>query len=415
MAAKVVISGTGMVTPIGNNAEETFGASLEGKTNFRLHERLQKAEWADGQAAPSALAGWPKDLDAEQWVPKKEARRTDPFIVYSIIAAHQAWENAQQPEKLDKEDGNRAGTLFGCGWNGVGTILDTWDLLRDRGPRRVSPFFIPSVIGNLTAGHIGMRFNLRGPNWTPSSAGASGSHAVGEGLVHIRDGRCHTMMTGGADAVAHTMVYAAFNNAGLLTLSHEEDRAAPVRAFDKARDGTALSEGAGAILLEEEGRADARGATKYCELAGYCSVFATDLDWHQSPEHTVRAIEGALADAGLKPEDIDYINPNGMGTVQGDAAEVAAIEQVFGAHAKNIAVSSTKSATGHMLAASGAVEAGVCAHIIHSGRIPPSVGLTDPAFDLDFVTEARDAEVKNALSLNFGMGGNHTALVFKAL
>jgi len=346
-------------------------------------------------------------------VPKKEARRTDPFIVYAIISGQQAWENAGYTEPLSNEDGDTAGTLIGCGWNGVGTILGTWDLLRERGPRRVSPFFIPSVIGNLTAGHVGMRLNLRGPNWTPSSAGASGAHAIGEGMHHIRDGRCDLMMTGGAESATHTKVVAAFLNAGVISPTADSQSQYPVRAFDKSRDGTVLGEGAGALLLENAERAQARGATPICELAGYAGVFANELGWHANKGHTVRVIRQALDDAGLKPEDIGYINPNGLGTQEGDLAEMSAIEEVFGAHAKNVAISSTKSMTGHMLGAAGAVEAGVCAEVLRSGRIPMTAGLTDPAFDLDFVTEAREVDVGAALSLNFGMGGIHTALVFK--
>lgn len=411
MTRRIVVTSTGMITPIGNTAEETFGAAIEGKTAFSRPEHLKEAKWG-GKATPVTVAGALNGFDLTKYMLPKEARRTDPFIVYSISSAQQAWTTAGFPERLDNEMGDKFGTLFGVGLNGVSHILDTEDLLESRGPRRVSPFFIPAVIGNLSAGHVGMRFNLRGPNWTPSAAGASGAFAVGESLTHIRDGRCDRMLAGGAESAIHAMVVAAYINGGMHTTNDDDDQT-PVRAFDKSRSGTVIGEGAAALILEEADAAQGRGAKALCDLAGFAAQQSNDLHWDPNAESMAQTMRLALEDAGLSPEDIDYVNPHGVGTVKGDEAEAKAIEEVFGAHAKNLHISSTKSLTGHMIGAAGAVEAAICAHTIHSGSLPVSAGLTDPAFDLPFVTAPKTAEVRAAMSMNFGLGGTHTALVMK--
>lgn len=411
MTRRVVVTSTGMITPIGNTAEETFGAAIEGKTGFSRSDVLQDAKWG-GHAAAVHIAGLLQGFDSTQYMEAKEARRTDPFIVYSISAAQQAWTSAGLPERMDDDAGNAFGTLFGVGLNGVGHILDVQDLLEDRGPRRVSPFFIPAVIGNLSAGHVGMRFNLRGPNWTPSGEGTSGAYAVGEALTHIRDGRCDRVLAGGAEAAVHTMVVSAYLNAGVHTTNNDDDKT-PVRAFDKSRSGFVIGEGAGALILEEADAAQGRGAKALADVVGFAARQSGELDWDPNAETMAAVIRAALDDAGLKPEDIDYINPHGAGTVAGDEAEARAIETVFGAHTKNVHVSSTKSLTGHLIGAAGAVEAAICAHALHSGKLPVSAGISDAAFDLPFVTAPKTAEMRHALSLNFGMGGGHTALVFK--
>jgi len=412
---RVVVTGVGLVTPIGNNVEAAWSNVEKGQSGFAPVAALSEASWGDVKS-PIVLGGTVKEFDPELAIDKKEARRMDPFIQFAMTAAHEAWNSAGLPERFDDEEGNRAATLVGVGLAGVGHILDVQSTIRERGPRRVSPLFIPSVIGNLAPGHIGMRYNLRNANWTPASAGASGAHAIGEGYRHIIEGRADLVVAGGTEAVLTPLVVLGFHAMGALTGEQDPNKA--VRPFDAKRSGTLLGEGAGVLILEEMSRAKARGAKILCELVGYGTAHdGNNIGFDPTGEGARDAIATAFADSGLDKEQVGYVNANGNATVAGDRVETQVYKDVFGAHAKKLAVSSTKSLTGELLAASGAVEAIFAALAVSRGMLPPTAHLETPGegCDLDYVPgKGRKANVEASLSYTYGSGGTNTALLFRA-
>jgi 3-oxoacyl-[acyl-carrier-protein] synthase II len=415
-ARRVVITGMGLVTPIGNTVDACWSSVEKGESGFAPIPSLVEASWGE-EKSPVTLGGVIKGFDPDKAIGQKEARRMDPFIQYALTAAHEAWFSAGLPDRLTDEEGDRAATLVGVGLAGVGHILDVQSTIRERGPRRVSPFFIPSVIGNLAPGYIGMRFNLRNANWTPASAGASGAHAIGEGYRHIVEGRADLVVTGGSEAVLTPLVVLGFHAMGALT--KEQDPARAVRPFDAARDGTLLGEGAGALVLEDMERAKARGAKILCEIVGYgTSHDGSNIGFDPSGDGARQAIKLAFEGSGLDKEQVGYINANGTGTVNGDRIETEVYKDIFGAHAKKLAVSSTKSMTGEMMAAAGAVESVFAALAVTRGFLPPTVHLENPGAgcDLDYVPgTGRKASVEASLSYTYGTGGTNTALLFRAV
>jgi 3-oxoacyl-[acyl-carrier-protein] synthase II len=413
---RVVITGMGLVTPIGNTVDACWSNVEKGQSGFSPIPALVEASWGD-EKSPVTLGGVVQGFDPDIAIGHKEARRMDPFIQYALTAAHEAWAAAGLPDKLSNEEGDRAATLVGVGLAGVGHILDVQSTIRERGPRRVSPFFIPSVIGNLAPGYIGMRYNLRNANWTPASAGASGAHGVGEGYRHIVEGRADLVVAGGAEAVLTPLVVLGFHAMGALTAEQDATRA--VRPFDAKRDGTLLGEGAGVLVLEEMGRAQARGAKILCEIVGYGTAHdGPNIGFDPSGDGARVAIQNAFDGSGLDKEQVGYINANGTGSVHGDRIETAVYKDIFGAHAKKLAVSSTKSMTGEMLAASGAVESVFAALAVTKGFLPPTAHLENPGegCDLDYVPGVgRKASVEASLSYTYGTGGTNTALLFRAV
>ncbi len=406
---RVVITGLGCVTSLAESASELFAALCEGKSGISAIESF------DTSAFPVRFGGEAKSFDVAKYVDRRESKRMDRFTQFAMAAADQAVNDSGLD--FSKADVFRAGVIIGTGIGGIKEIEDQHVRLINKGPAKVSPFCVPRLMANASSGNVAIRYGLRGPNFCVSSACASGNHAIGEAFANILAGRSDIMIAGGAEAAVTPVGLASFCAARSLSLRNDDPPAAS-RPFDKNRDGFVLSEGAGILILEEESHARKRGANIYAELLGYG---ATDDGYHITaplPDGAGAAItmKLALADAGLSPNEIDYINAHGTGTELNDIAESSAIRAVFGEHASKIPVSSTKSCIGHLLGASGAVELIVCVKAINESLIPPTINLQDPdpkcGGDMDFVPlTARETKVNTALSNSFGFGGHNACLV----
>jgi len=361
------------------------------------------------------FAGEIKTFDVTQYVEKRESRRMDRFAQYAVAAATQAVRDSGLD--LATEDPHRIGSIVGTGIGGIKEIEEEHLKLLDKGPSKVSPFCVPRLMANAASGNIAIQFRLRGPNFCVSSACASGNHSIGEAFCNIAYGRSDVQVTGGSEAAVTPIGLASFCAARSLSTRNDNPPAAS-RPFDKNRDGFVLAEGSGIVILEELEHAKRRGARIYAELLGYG---ATDDGYHITaplPDGTgaAKAMEIALADAGLKPERVDYINAHGTGTELNDVAETTAIRTVFGTHAPKLAISSTKSCLGHMLGATAAVELIACVMTLNKGIIPPTINLDDPdpacGPDLDFVPlKARQRAVRVALSNSLGFGGHNSCII----
>jgi 3-oxoacyl-[acyl-carrier-protein] synthase II len=386
-----------------------FTALCEGKSGISAIESF------DTSAYPVHFGGEIKDFDVTKYVDHRESKRMDRFTQFAMAAAHQAV--ADSGLDFSKEDISRAGVVVGTGIGGIGEIEQQHIRLLDKGPGKVSPFCVPRLMANAASGNIAIRYGLRGPNFCVASACASGNNAIGEAFANIVCGRSDIMITGGAEAALTPVGLASFCAARSLSLRNDDPQAAS-RPFDKDRDGFVLAEGGGVLVLEEESHARKRGAKIYAELLGYS---ATDDGYHITaplPDGAgaASAMKAALADAGLAPEKIGYINAHGTGTELNDCAESSAIKYVFGEHAYKIPVSSTKSSIGHLLGASGAVELIVCVEAINKAAIPPTINLENPDercdLKMDYVPlQARQAKVNYALNNSFGFGGHDACLV----
>lgn len=407
MRERVVVTGLGPVTPVGTGVEEFWTGLTTGRNGIGPIERF------DASDLPVRLAGDVRDFDASLWMDAKEIRRTDRFVHYAIAAAKLAWQDAGTPE-IPSE---RAAVVFSTGIGGIEWLLKQHSVLLEKGPGRVSPFMVPALMANAAAGHIAMIFGFTGPNFCTVSACASGAHAVGEGYRIVRDGLADLAIVGGSEAATLPLTIAAFAQMTALTKNPDPETAS--RPFDAARDGFVLSEGACALVIERADRAEARGARVYAEVAGYG---ASDDAFHitaPDPKGTgaAIAIRKALEDAGEEPSVVDYVNAHGTSTQLNDASETAALKTALGEDvAHRVAVSSTKSMTGHMLGAAGAVEAAASVLAIHRGLIPPTIHYEtpDPDCDLDYVpNEARRAEVNFAISDSFGFGGQNAVVAFR--
>jgi 3-oxoacyl-[acyl-carrier-protein] synthase II len=404
---RVVVTGIGPVTPVGTGVEEFWTGLTTGRNGIGPIERFDPSD------LPVRLCGDVRDFDPTLWMDAKEIRRTDRFVHYSIAAAKLAWQDAGTPE-IPSE---RAAIVFSTGIGGIETLLRQHSVLLEKGPGRVSPFMVPALMANAAAGHIAMIFGFTGPNFCTVSACASGAHAVGEGFRIVRDGLADLALVGGAEAATLPLTVAAFAQMTALTKNADPETAS--RPFDAARDGFVLSEGACALVIERADRAEARGARVYAEIAGYG---ASDDAFHitaPDPKGTgaAIAIRRALEDAGEEPSVVDYVNAHGTSTQLNDAGETAALKAALGDEvAHRVAVSSTKSMTGHMLGAAGAVEAAASVLAIQRGVIPPTIHYEtpDPDCDLDYVpNEARVAEVNFAISDSFGFGGQNAVVAFR--
>jgi 3-oxoacyl-[acyl-carrier-protein] synthase II len=404
---KVLITGIGPVTPVGVGVDAFWEGLTSGRNGVREISRFDHSELT------VSVAGEVPDFVPTDFLDLKEARRTDPFAQYAIASAKLAWADAGDPEVRSE----RGAVIYATGIGGVQTLLNQHDVLREKGPGRVSPFMVPMLMANAAGGHIAMNFGLTGPNYCTVSACSSSNHALGEGMRLIRDGYADLAIVGGSEAATIPLTVAAFAQMTALTKNPDPETAS--RPFDAERSGFVLSEGGCALILESEEHARARGARVYCEVAGYG---ASDDAYHiTAPDPkgsgAALAMTWALRDAGEDPEAVSYVNAHGTSTPLNDAAETAAIKSVLGDHAHAIPVSSTKSMTGHMLGAAGAVEGAVCALAITRGVVPPTIhyATPDPDCDLDVVpNEAREHRVTLALSNSFGFGGANATIAFRA-
>ena len=401
---RVVVTGVGAITPVGLDAPSTWAAMLEGQSG------VGKLTLFDASEYPVQIAGEVKGFDATGRIEPKELRRMDRYAQLGVVAAQEAFTDAGLAKngRLDE-----VGVVFGSAAGGLGVLLEQQRILQERGLRRVSPTFIQNMLTDTASGHIAIALGLRGPNMAVVSACATGSGAVGEAFETIRRGDADAVVTGGAEACLVPVVYAGF--CAMRALAQHEDPAQASRPFDRDRNGFVISEGAGALLLEELEHARRRDARIYAEVIGYgSSNDAFDMAAPAEGEGAFLTMWRALRKAGIEPERVDYINAHGTGTPLNDKFETDAIHRVFGKHAERLAVSSTKSMTGHMMGASGAVEAVVCALTIRDRVIAPTINLhtKDPECDLDYVPgEARHSDVGVALSNSFGLGGHNASVI----
>ena len=399
-----------MISPLGIGNDATWQGLIEGKSGIG---RISKF---DAGAYACQIAGEVHGFDAEQWLEKKEVKKSDTFIHYAIAAAQMAADDA----KLDtaREDPDRVGVVIGSGIGGLPLIEEMHRKLMERGPSRISPFFIPGLIVNLAAGHISIRFHAQGPNSAPATACATGAHAIGDAMKIIRHDEADVMFAGGSEAVITPLAVGGFSAMRALSTRNDEPQKAS-RPWDLNRDGFVMGEGAGIVILEEREHALARGAHIYCEITGY--GMSSDAYHITSPAEDgggmMRVMQRALKDAGLAPEQIEYINAHGTSTPVGDKTETVAIKRVFGDHAYKVAVSSTKSMTGHLLGAAGGLETAITALAIEHGILPPTINYEtpDPECDLDYVPNtARPQKLTHAMSNSFGFGGTNATLIFSA-
>ncbi|MBI2902604.1 MAG: beta-ketoacyl-ACP synthase II [Candidatus Methylomirabilis oxyfera] len=406
---RVVVTGLGVVAPNGIGTQTFWDNLVAGVTGIDRITRF------DASSHDSKIAGEVKGFDPLLYMEKKEVKKMDLFIRYALASAIMAVEDAQL--NLEEAERGRIGALIGTGMGGVPALEESYRILLEKGPSRISPFFIPSIITNLASGWIAMRYGLRGPNSCVSTACATGNHAIGDSLELIKRGAADVMIAGGSEAVITPLTIGGFSAMKALSTRNDEPHRAS-RPFDKGRDGFVMGEGAGVLVLEELQSALKRGAAIYAELVGY--GMSADAYHMTAPEPeglgAIASMRLALEAARLGSEEVDYINAHGTSTPVGDAAETNAIKKVFGDHAYRLAVSSVKSMTGHLLGAAGGVESLATVLTIHHGLIPPTINYDepDPDCDLDYVpNKARQAEVRVALTNSFGFGGTNATLVFK--
>jgi len=406
---RVVITGMGVVTPVGSDLEVFWKNLLDGCSGIGPVTRFDTTRF------DTKIGGEVKDFKPEDFMPAKETRRTDRFVQYAVGAAKKAFVDSQID--LSKEDVNRIGVLVGSGIGGMETIEDQSRALFEKGPSRVSPFMIPMLIINMASGYISMLLGVKGPNLSVVTACATATHALGEAARIIEHGDAEVMIAGGSEAAVTQLGYAGFCAMRAMSTRNDEPGRAS-RPFDKGRDGFVMGEGAGVCVLESVEHAQTRGAHIYCEIAGYG---ITGDAYHMSApapdgEGAARAMAAALNDAKLNPDQIDYINAHGTSTPVGDKCETAAIKKVFGDHARKLAVSSTKSMTGHLLGAAGSVETSICALALRDQIVPPTINYEepDPECDLDYVpNKARQMKVDICLNNSLGFGGHNAAIIVK--
>jgi 3-oxoacyl-[acyl-carrier-protein] synthase II len=406
---RVVVTGIGLVSPLGTGTEKNWQALLRGESGIRLITRF------DTSRHSTRIGGEVRDFDPFVFIDRKEARKMDRFIQLALAAAELAVRDSGfRPDELA---GERTGTYVGSGIGGIGTIEETHRLLMEKGPERVSPFFIIQVVVNEASGQISIRYRAKGPNSATATACSTGTHAIGDSFRIIARGDADVMITGGAEAPITPLSLAGFCNMKALS-ERNDDPARASRPFDAERDGFVMSEGSGVIILEELGHALRRNARIYAEIIGYgmtadaYHVTAPSADG----DGAVRVMRRALEDGGVSSQDIQYINAHGTSTTFNDKIETLAIRTVFGRHAAKVGVSSTKSMTGHLLGAAGGVEAGITSLCLHHQVMTPTINyqVPDPDCDLDYVPNAaRPAEIVYALSNSFGFGGTNASLVFK--
>jgi 3-oxoacyl-[acyl-carrier-protein] synthase II len=405
---RVVITGLGVCTPLGNEVQTMWKGLLGG------HSGIDRITHFDASPFDTQIAGEVKNFDPAAAFPSpKDARRSDRFAQFGVYAAHQALIDSGLD--LTKADRDEIGVFIGSGIGGLETTADQHSILLNKGPGRLSPFMIPMLILNMASGLFSMFNKLRGPNVATCSACATATHAIGEAWRTLKMGDAQVMFAGGSEATIVPIGIGGFCAMKAMSTRNDDPQRAS-RPFDVDRDGFVMGEGSGIVVLEELGHARARGAKIYCELLGYGNTADANHMTAPAPmgEGAARCMKMALRNARLNPSDISYINAHGTSTPQGDVAETQAIKTVFGDHAKNLAVSSTKGATGHMLGAAGAVELAICAKAIQTDAVPPTINLdqADPECDLDYVPHtAREMKVNAIVNNSFGFGGHNACVV----
>ncbi len=411
MNRRVVITGVGLVTPIGIGKDETWSALCAGKSGIGEITRF------DTSCYETRIAGEVKNFNPEDFLPKKEARRIERFIAYSLAAARMATEDSGLT--IDGANSERVGVLTGCGLGGLSVLEATARLIDQKGPGRVSPFFIPMMIGNMAPGMIAINLGAKGPNASVATACAAGTHAVGDAFKIIQRGAADVMITGGMESVITPTCIAGFNAMKALSTRNDEPEKAS-RPFDNQRDGFVVGEGSGILILEALEKALERGAEIYAEVVGY--GMSGDAFHMTAPapggEGAARCMQAAIKDAGISETEIDHINAHGTSTQMNDMYETMAIKTVFKDHAYRIAISATKSMTGHLLGGGGGIETVFTALAIHHGMVPPTLNLENPSpeCDLDYVPKvARKINVVYAMSNSFGFGGTNACLILKKM
>jgi 3-oxoacyl-[acyl-carrier-protein] synthase II len=409
MKRRVVVTGTGLVTPLGTGTEKTWRNLCDGKSGIGLITRFDTSDFG------VKIAAEVKDFDAVDFIDPKLARHLDLFVQYAMAAADMAVKEAGLT--VDHTNAERVGVFTGNGIGGLTTIEKYHQICLERGPRKITPFFIPMVISNMSAGQISIAHGAKGPNLSVTTACAAGTHAVGEAFRSISRGDCDITITGGSESTICPLAVGGFNAMKALSRQNENPEKA-CRPFDRDRDGFIISEGAGMLILEELEHARQRGAHIFAEVVGF-GLSGDGYHMAAPPEDgngAIRSMQMALADAEFKPEDIDYINAHGTSTPLNDVVETRAIKSVFGEHAYKLAISSTKSMTGHMLGGAGGIESVFMALSVKNQIIPPTINLEnpDPECDLDYVpNKARETVIRAAISNSFGFGGTNAVLVMK--
>ena len=410
MKRRVVVTGLGMVTPLGTGVQKNWEAVCAGKSGIRPIEKF------DASSFPSQIAGQVTDFQSEDFMDKQQVRRFDIFIHYAVASARMAMESSGF--KIDSSNAHRVGCLTGSGLGGLTMLEHYHKVLLEKGQRKISPFFIPGMIANMAPGQIAIEFGAKGPNLSIETACAASCHSVGEAFRLIQEDKADAMITGGTEAVITPLALAGFcSMRALSTRNHDPEKAS--RPFDLNRDGFVMGEGAGILILEELKSALDRGAEIYAEVAGY--GLSGDAYHVSAPDPegigAVLCMSSALKDAGVKPEEIDYVNAHGTSTKLNDASETRAIKDVFGDHAYKLAISSTKSMTGHLLGGAGGVAAIYTVMAIKNSIMPPTINYEtpDPDCDLDYIpNEARKSKICAAMINAFGFGGTNGTLIFKA-
>lgn len=409
MKQRVVVTGMGVMTSLGNDLEQFWGNLMEGKSGVSLIEAFDVSEY------PTRIAAEIKGFNPELYADKKEARKMDRFVQFAVAASKKAVEDAglNIGENADPE---RVGVMIGSGIGGLGTWEDQHNILLEKGPKRVSPFFIPMMIANMASGQVSMATGAKGPNSTAVTACATGTHSIGDSYKMIQRGDAEVMICGGAEATIRPTGMAGFCAMRAMSVRNDEPEKAS-RPFDTDRDGFVMGEGSGVLVLESLEHAQQRGARIYAEVIGYGMSGDAHHMTEPDPDGAARCMTRALKDAGIAPEEIDYINAHGTSTPVGDRSETLAVKKAFGDHAYKVAISSTKSMTGHLLGAAGGVEAVILGLTIKNGIIAPTINLDnqDPECDLDYVpNKPRQANVQTALSNSFGFGGHNATIVMRA-
>lgn len=408
---RVVVTGLGIVSPVGSKIPVAWENLIKGRSGISMIDRFDTSDFA------VKFAGLVRDFDADEYIVKKDQKKMDVFVHYGIAAGMQAMEDSGL--EITEENAERIGVAIGSGIGGIFGIEKTHSALLNGGPKKISPFFIPSSIINMISGNFSIMHGLKGPNISIVTACTTGTHNIGDSARMIAYGDADVMIAGGAEMASTPLGMGGFASARALSTRNDDPEAAS-RPFDVDRDGFVLSDGAGVMVLEEYEHAKARGANIYCELSGY--ALNSDAYHMTMPseggEGAARCMTMAINDAGMNPADIDYINTHGTSTPAGDVAETEAVKRAFGDHAYKMAISSTKSMTGHMLGAAGGVEAVISTLILRDQVIPPTINLynPDPKCDLDYVPNtARDMKIDTVLSNSFGFGGTNGTLVFRKI
>lgn len=410
---RVVVTGIGLITPLGATTDSTWNNLIDGKSGIKQIT----AEMFDTSDLPTKIAGIVPDFDLEKYIPSKDQRKMDKFIHYAIVAADQAVEDSGW-KVTDQESAFRTGVMIGSGIGGLSVIEENANILKEKGPRRISPFFIPASLINLASGQVSIKHGFKGPNHSVVTACSTGAHALGDAARIISSGDADVMIAGGAEGAVCRLGIAGFNACRALSTAYNDNPEKASRPWDKDRDGFVMGEGAGVVVLEEYEHAKKRGAKIYAELVGY--GLSGDAYHITAPAEDgdggYRAMKMALAKAGVKPEQVDYINAHGTSTPLGDMIELTAVKNLFGDHTKNLSMSSTKSAIGHLLGAAGSVEAIFAVLAIQNSILPPTLNLENPSegCDIDLVPlKAKKKDINYALSNSFGFGGTNASLLFK--